>query len=286
MKPKISVIIPTYNSERTLKQCLASISNQTYKNYEVLIINNNSTDNTKQIIKEFEKKSKKIKYIFEKNKGRSSARNSGIKKAKGKIIAMTDSDCIVPKDWIEKLTLPIIKDNENAIVGGEEPAIKNFWAENIQKADDEFIKSNLNRGYLSHIDTKNFAIKSSIMKKNFFNENLKAVVDFELYLRLKNKIKIKFLPEVKVLHYHRSSINQIIKNSFEKGYYAFKTYEIHKKDKDIKKQTSMQSLFLKNIFLYPFKMIFYLSKNSIGPTLYKLINGLSWGFGNLYGKLK
>ena len=59
--PKTSVIIPVYNGEKTLKQCLDSVLNQTYKNYEVIVVDNNSTDKTKEIIKDFQKKNEKVR---------------------------------------------------------------------------------------------------------------------------------------------------------------------------------------------------------------------------------
>ncbi len=97
---KVSVIIPIHNSEKTIKQCLTSVLNQTYKNYETIVVDNNSTDNSKSIINSFQNKNKEIKYFFEKRIGRGFARNKGLKEAKGEIIIMTDSDCIVPQNCI------------------------------------------------------------------------------------------------------------------------------------------------------------------------------------------
>ena len=116
MKPKISIIIPVYNSEEFLEQCLNSAINQTLKETEIVVINDASTDNSLQIIKEFQIKDKRIKLIdFKRNKGNGYGRNKGIKKSKGEYILFLDSD-----DWLEKnvaeLTYKKAVDSNNKIV--------------------------------------------------------------------------------------------------------------------------------------------------------------------------
>lgn len=96
MDPLISIIIPVYNREKVLSKCLDSIINQTYKNLEVIVINDGSTDNTLKVIKEYCSKYSQIKSVNTKNEGPSVARNKGLKIATGQIIGFVDSD-----DWIE-----------------------------------------------------------------------------------------------------------------------------------------------------------------------------------------
>jgi len=79
-QPKISIIIPVYNTSKYLKKCLDSVINQTYKNYNVIIVNDGSTDNSLDIIKEYMKKSSSIILINQKNMGLSMARNNAVKK--------------------------------------------------------------------------------------------------------------------------------------------------------------------------------------------------------------
>lgn len=98
MKIKITVIIPVYNTEKFLKRCIESIIGQSLKEIEIIIINDNSTDNSKKILDEYSKKDERIIIINKKkNKGLSSARKSGLKKARGEYILNIDSD-----DWIEQ----------------------------------------------------------------------------------------------------------------------------------------------------------------------------------------
>ena len=93
MEPKISVIVPIYNSEKYLKKCIDSILNQTLEDIEVILINDGSKDNSHSICLEYQEKfQEKIKYINNNNMGCSATRNLGIKEARGKYITFVDSD--------------------------------------------------------------------------------------------------------------------------------------------------------------------------------------------------
>lgn len=96
-KDLISIIIPVYNSERYIRKCIKSIINQTYKNIEIVLINDGSTDNSHKICNELCKKYSNITLINQKHIGVSAARNEGIKIASGEYISFIDSD-----DWVSK----------------------------------------------------------------------------------------------------------------------------------------------------------------------------------------
>ena len=97
---KYSIIIPVYNTGKYLEKCLDSVIGQTYENYEIIIVNDGSTDNSESIIKDYVSKNSKIKYIFKKNEGLSEARNDGVKSSNGDYLLFVDSD-----DYIEDVTL-------------------------------------------------------------------------------------------------------------------------------------------------------------------------------------
>ena len=102
--PKVSIIIPVFNSENCLKKCLNSVRNQTLKDIEIILIDDCSNDKSVQIIKETAKKDKRIKYILnKKNGGPATARNLGLKIAIGTYIGFIDSDDYVDLDFYEKL---------------------------------------------------------------------------------------------------------------------------------------------------------------------------------------
>lgn len=92
----ISIIIPCYNAESTLEKCLVSVLNQDYENFEVILINDGSTDGTAKIIEDFKSKDERISAYYQSNSGVSKARNFGISKSTGDYICFVDSD-----DWVE-----------------------------------------------------------------------------------------------------------------------------------------------------------------------------------------
>lgn len=97
---KVSIIIPVYNSEKYISKCLDSVLNQTYKNIEIIVINDGSKDNSINILKEYEKKYKRIVLIDKQNEGVSKTRNLGINKATGDFIMFVDNDDYIDKDYI------------------------------------------------------------------------------------------------------------------------------------------------------------------------------------------
>lgn len=108
---KISIIIPVYNAELYLKQCLQSVINQTFENWEIIAINDGSKDNSEKILKEFIRTDNRIKYINQENAGASEARKRGINLAQGKYIVFLDSD-----DWLSEDALKLMYNrcvNEN-----------------------------------------------------------------------------------------------------------------------------------------------------------------------------
>ena len=92
MNELISIIIPIFNCEKYIKRCLNSLINQTYKNIEVILIDDGSTDRSSEICKDYSKRDQRIKYIRQNNQGVSAARNRGLDIAKGKYMGFCDSD--------------------------------------------------------------------------------------------------------------------------------------------------------------------------------------------------
>ncbi len=100
---KYSIIVPVYNTAEYLEKCLDSILNQTYNNYEIIIVNDGSKDRSKKIIAEYENEHENIKVITQKNEGLSEARNVGVRKATGEYIIFLDSDDFIEPNLLETL---------------------------------------------------------------------------------------------------------------------------------------------------------------------------------------
>lgn len=99
----VSVVVPIYNVEKYLKNCIETIINQTYKNIEIILVDDGSTDNCPKICDEYRKKDSRIKVIHKKNGGLSDARNQGLKLSRGEYICFIDSDDFIDKRFIEIL---------------------------------------------------------------------------------------------------------------------------------------------------------------------------------------
>ena len=101
MNNKISIIVPCYNQAQYLDECLQSVLEQTYENWECIIVNDGSPDDTEVVAKKWLEKDNRFQYLYKKNGGLSSARNAGIKQAKGVYIQLLDSDDLLQKDKLK-----------------------------------------------------------------------------------------------------------------------------------------------------------------------------------------
>ena len=116
MEPKISIIIPCYNAEKYLKECLDSAINQTLKEIEIICVNDGSTDSTLQIINEYASKDNRIKVIDKVHAGISSARNTGLDVSNGEFIAFLDSDDYLDLKFYENLYNRAIETSSDIVV--------------------------------------------------------------------------------------------------------------------------------------------------------------------------
>ena len=103
MGEKITVIVPVYNVENYLQKCLDSLLSQTYKNLEIIVVNDGSTDNSGNICQEYAQKDNRIVYIEKENSGQSAARNFGLDRMTGSYVTFVDSDDWVEQDYVEVL---------------------------------------------------------------------------------------------------------------------------------------------------------------------------------------
>lgn len=165
---EISVIVPVYNVEKYLAKCLDSIINQTFSDIEIICVNDGSTDKSAKILKEYQKKDKRIKIIKKKNGGLSSARNAGLKEAKGKYISFIDSDDWIDKTMLEKLYRNVDKYDSDIIL-----CAVHLFDEELQEIDDnneyynlECFNNSFDNRNFSFEETKTFIMDVSVMAWN------------------------------------------------------------------------------------------------------------------------
>ena len=127
MTEKITVIVPVYNVENYLNKCLDSLINQTYKNLEIIVINDGSTDNSGEICQEYAQKDNRITYVEQENGGLSDARNAGLERMTGSCVTFVDSD-----DWVEPNYVEVL---HNKLIGYQaDIAIGNYYSYNEDEA--------------------------------------------------------------------------------------------------------------------------------------------------------
>ena len=119
MNAKVSVVVPVYNVEEFLPKCLESLINQTYKNIKIICVNDGSTDNSPEILKEYAKKDQRIVIVSKKNGGLSSARNAGLKKCDTEYVMFCDSDDSFAEKMCEKMVKTIEEDKSDLVVCGQ-----------------------------------------------------------------------------------------------------------------------------------------------------------------------
>lgn len=113
----ISIIVPVYNLEKYIAQCLESVLKQTFKEFEIIVIDDGSIDNSSQVIKKYQKKDKRVKYFYQENKGLSKARNTGLEKSAGEYIIFLDGDDFWLKiDFLDKIKKLINQSSPECII--------------------------------------------------------------------------------------------------------------------------------------------------------------------------
>jgi glycosyltransferase involved in cell wall biosynthesis len=198
--PKISVIMLAYNSSKYISESIKSVINDPFKNLELLIVYDNSTDNTEEIINDFSRIDDRIKIIHNENKkGIVGAANTGLKYSKGEYIARLDSDDInLPGRFLKELEF-LDKNKDFGLVGGgyrqinsEGKFLKNVW---IPGAEPEKINAIL--------FFENYFVQSSVMlRKSILNEtgcydeNIVSTEDYNLWVRISEKSKVWNFSEI------------------------------------------------------------------------------------------
>ena len=259
---KISIIIPVFNTEQYLKQCFDSVINQTLKDIEIICINDGSTDNSVNIIKQYQQKDNRFVFVnFFEHKGVSDAKNEGIKIAKGKYITFVDSDDWVSKDYIKVLYDNITKYNYDVIATNmffftKGKYIKNkmpyfCYKEDFSKNKSKLLTLSLIWNMVAKIYKKEFIIKNNIlctgkiMDDNYFvynaiisADNIKFVDETHYFYRTfressltLNENRFYYLPElmIKIKDLLVSkNLYQQYKQSFYSGCYSLLASEIER----------------------------------------------------------
>lgn len=216
----VSVIIPVYNVEKYLPKCLDTVINQTYKNLEIILVDDGSPDNSGKICDEYAGKDSRIKVIHKENGGVSSARNVGINTTKGNWIAFIDSDDWIEENYVEELLkntskdIDIVQCGYNRVVENKKEQINCDGNDKI-KNQEEFLTCCLNPQTAYGLCNMKI-IRSDIVKDVRFNEKIVVCEDALFNIEIsKNMNNFKIIK--KPLYNYRINQNSVVKK-YDKKY--------------------------------------------------------------------
>lgn len=171
---KISVIIPIYNTEKYLERCLDSAINQTFKDIEIILINDGSIDNSYKICQKYQKKDSRIRLFNQENRGQGFARNFGIIQSKSDFIFFLDSDDFIEPDTIEQLYNQVIFDKSDIVIGGWEKVNEDLTQiiKTNPAIDVDVLNSKNRVSYIFSFQFTYVACGILINKKNFLDNFL------------------------------------------------------------------------------------------------------------------
>jgi len=224
---RVSIVVPIYNKEATLKRCVKSILAQTFEDFELLLVDDGSTDNSLNLCHELEKKDSRISVFTKKNGGVSSARNKGIKESKGDYISFIDADDYIDEKFLELMLNRIESDGASVcyicnVYGDDSKSIdrhvfgdtvidgnKNIYKEivlpliNHDSDKNQLLQSAANKLYSNKV-IKDFSV--------FFDENLSYAEDYLFnVLFFKNASSVSFVDSV-LYFYDRTITGSLSKN--------------------------------------------------------------------------
>lgn len=227
----ISVIMPVYNKARYLKKSISSIINQTFNDFELIIIDDGSIDNSLEICEEFAKHDNRIKIVKIKNSGVSAARNIGLQNCTGKYIQFIDSDDYIDLQMFEELNNIINNYNPEIILSGITKVDKNYkkikeiiprlkGLNNKTDIMNNFVGEQFSTGLYGCVSNK--LIKRSIIEDiNLrFNENIKLAEDLDFYLTLYDSIRNIFFCNKSYYYYLQNTENSSTSLGVKNDYFT------------------------------------------------------------------
>lgn len=241
---KVSVIIPTFNSALFLPQSIESILKQTYKPFEIIVVDDGSTDDTKEKIRPY---FDSITYYYKNNGGPASARNFGIRKSEGELVAFLDADDM----WLpDKLSLQIEYIKQNQAIGAvfAIQMIRGVREKDVMKFG-AFVESRMNDGHIfdellknNFIGTSTIIVKREILDRTgLFDEDRKliSVEDINLWLRIARYYKFGFINKILgIKSFHADSLTLNFEQMYNADIYNFRKLAISFPEWELNKNRS------------------------------------------------
>lgn len=215
-KNKISVIIPTFNTVSTIEKCLKGLKNQTFKPVEIIIVDDESKDGLDIEVDRIKHglKIKNLILLKQKHKGVSVARNLGAKKARGNILAFTDSDCIPSKDWLKNISAVFDDPQIGAVGGGYCCGIDNsFWQ--TFSCEELIFRRRKRPQFVKTLLSNNMACRRNVFwEAGGFSKKYPVCEDMLLAYKISLQNKIIWLKNSGVQHHFKTNLKDFLKHQF------------------------------------------------------------------------
>ena len=259
----ISVIIPAYNSEKTISRCISSLVNQTIKPDEIIIVDDGSTDKTCDAVRSY----KNVRLLEQKHKGPAAARNLGAKKAKGDILLFTDADCVPTGTWVAEMSKPFDDKEISGVQGRYKTEQTRLVARFVQLEIDDRYDRMRKREHIDFIGSYSAGYRKDVfLMHGAFDESFSMASgeDPDISFKIsKAGHKMVFNENAVVYHNHVDSLGAYLKQKFWRAYWRILLYRKHP-DKmtgeSYTPQTLKIQIFLLGIMFLSFIFSFFFSQ--------------------------
>lgn len=297
----ISIIIPVLNAGSHINDCVSSLTNQSFPKdkYEIIIVDNGSKDDTIDRLVQY---IGHITILREPKKGSYAARNTGIKIAKGEIIAFTDSDCVADKNWLKELYEGFSSKDIGCVVGAINAypgkSLVEIYSRNKNILSQKTV---LDSRFLPYGQTANTAFRREVFGQiGYFDERLASAGDADISWRmqLNTTYKLVYNPKAIIEHRHRSSFKGLFRQQFRYGFgriWLYKKYGDHMKsctdtNYDMRYNLLHSIKLISNIVLFSFrstKRLFgFCDKYNMYEPLLSILYSSGYVIGKVYGSVK
>ena len=214
--PTLSVVVLTFNSAGTIESCLDSLVDQEFADFETVIVDDNSTDETVALVKRYESR---LRLAMVTNGARNipRGRNIGLRQSSGDIVAFVDSDDIATRTWTRVIIETFCTKPEVALISG--PFISAYRNKTSQAIglNDAMVHRLAGRGIMQFY-AANCAVNRRLLPGDIFDEDFVAAEDLELVSRIQRQFEWSFVPDMKVRHTSRDSFRQYSKQMYRYGF--------------------------------------------------------------------
>jgi glycosyltransferase involved in cell wall biosynthesis len=223
--PFVSVVVPVFNGEATIETCLRSLLAQDYESFEVIVVDNESTDGTAAVLEGF---ADRATVLREARRGAAAARNRGIREARGDVVAFTDGDCVADPGWLRAVVAPL-ENEEVGIAGGRVLAARP--CNRVEKFGEVIHDQEMAICVYKppYVVSSNWASRRSVLQDaGLFDDEFLRSQDVELAYRIVQLgYRLVYAPEAVVYHRNQRTLAGLFREGFTHGFHSFRVVAKH-----------------------------------------------------------